>query len=106
MEFPITKIVIRPLTDYWGPFAFNVSASLPAGDALTAQTTVTSFLNGVESTAHLIEAGSMSIDSATISLRFQYPGNDRVGSHELRFNLVLASGAKHTLIFGFVKVSG
>ena len=105
MEFAISRIVVKSETDYWGPFAFDVSASLPAGDALTAETTVTSAINGVDSTAALIEAGSISIESATINLRLQYPGDGMVGSHVLSFNLALASGAKHRLDFGYVKVS-
>jgi hypothetical protein len=104
MDFADGKIVVRPGTDYWGPFAFDLAPALPAGDSLTAATTVQAFLAGVESTEQLIETGSIALQAAVLNLRLQYPGASLHGRHELRINLALASGARHTLVFQYVHV--
>lgn len=105
MDFVAGIINVRSTTDQWGPFAFDLAHALPAGDALTGASTVQSFMrDGGETTAHLIEPGSVAVAGSTISLRLQYPGATRLGLHELHFNAVLASGARHTLVFRVVLV--
>ncbi len=105
MDFDAGIIDIKPLTDYWGPFAFDISEAIPEGDTLTAACTVTAHPDGGgDAITGLIESGAISVAAAIISLRLQYPGAAYHGLIELHFNLVLTSGAKHTLVYRLVRV--
>jgi hypothetical protein len=104
LDFPVAPIAINSGSDRWGPFSFDFSKGLPAGDPISAAV-VTSYLGDLETSALLVEFGSVEVvDGAKVQLRLQYPGAGYLGNHELRFALTLDSGAKHRFAFGYVVV--
>lgn len=102
-DFDIASIKVRPGTDNWGPFNFDFSDALPAGTTITS-VDVESYLedSDAESTSQLID--SSTANSGVVDVYFQYPGDDWVGRHYLRFKLTLSGDQKPTFQFGYVEV--
>ena len=92
-QFPIVgDVLIQPYADGIGPFTFDLSPQLPAGDDI-ATIVVASSLAGEDSTADLIH-GTPTVADNVVSVYFDYPGPTKHGNHKLTFKYTLASGAK------------
>lgn|SRR5574343_194744 len=104
MDFAFSTIKVNAATDSWGPFAFDFVRAIPNGVTINSAT-VTSSLDGVDSTSNLLESGQTSVDGTTVSIRLQYPGPGSHGNHVLSFALTLSNSAKSPRFdFGYVVV--
>lgn len=111
-DFDIYYINVHAFTDVWGPYAWDLTNNMPAGDTLSAVTFATymddldSSYNCTDTTALLIEGGSTGITGASdqVYCKFQYPGAGYIGLHRVEMKVTFASGAKQTYKFGYVRV--
>lgn len=88
------KIVIQPYALAIGPFTFDLSAQLPAGDNINV-IVVASYLGAVDTTASLI-SGVPTVALNVVTIYFDYPVLLLVpllGTHKLTFEYTLVSGA-------------
>ena len=105
LDNEVAEIYIRSFADQWGPFAFDFSEALPPGTNVTISSVVVkSFLNKVDTTSHLIESGTVSIDVDQVSLNLQYPSSAYHGLHTLVFETTFSTGAMQSYLFGYVVV--
>lgn len=103
LDFDYGQIVIRSTGDKWGPFTFDFGDSLPTGETISSAT-VKSYQGSTETTSYLIESGTTSVGTDTITVSLQYPGSTYVGYHELRFAITTSGTRKNTFRFGYVIV--
>jgi hypothetical protein len=106
-ELDFTKYVIkiRSTGDKWGPYSFDLEGKIPTGDTLSGAV-VKSYDNDTdaETTTQLIEPDTTAVDGTAVQVAFQYPGDNYTGYHYLGIEATMASGAKNTFIYGYVKV--
>lgn len=90
-QFPPKEILIQPYMAAVGigPFTFDLSGQLPAGDNI-ASITVVSYLDGLNTTVNLI-SGVPTVVANVVTVYFQYPGLALHGTHKLTFQYVLVS---------------
>jgi len=103
LDFDTKLIKIKSDADQWGPFRFSFTSAIPSGTSISSAT-VTSSLNGSDTTSSLIESGSVSNGSDYVDLKLQYPGSSFIGMHKLRFKLTLNTSAIQDFDFGYVSV--
>lgn len=101
-QFQNARILIQPYASAIGPFKFDLSDFLPAGDD-AASVTVKSYLNSTETTTDLISSSSLATN--IVSVYFKYPGSTKHGIHKLTFQFTLASGGKDEADFYGVEVT-
>lgn len=112
LDFDVAYIYVRTFTDVWGPYSWTLTNNMPSGDTVSAVTFKaymdddTSSLNGTDTSALLIEAGSTGVTGASdlVYCKFQYPGASYIGYHRVEMQVTFTSGAKQTYKFGYVKV--
>jgi len=105
IDSPPGRIEVNSGTQNWGPFAFDAADSVPPGDTLASVEVASALIpSGTDSTAALIVSGSEFISGNTVQIRLKYPGAAFIGSHEITFTLVFASGAQMDKTFGYVIV--
>lgn len=104
-DFPNAMIEINGGTEDWGPYSFDFTSAIPAGDSLVSAT-VTSLLllGGTDSTTALIAPGSVAVVGNAVQLRLQFPGAAFIGSHVLNFLVECQGGAQQRFTFGYVVV--
>ena len=90
-QFPPDTIMIQPYALAIGPFTFDLSGQLPAGDDI-ASIIVATYLDGVDTTASLISGVPTEVANV-ITVYFDYPGVALHGTHKLTFEYTLVSGA-------------
>ena len=88
-DFPPSTIEIRPTTDNWGPFNFNMAPRIPSGDSIASFTTAayvgevlpTATLSDyTEMSASLVESNPAPASTASIlSVYLKHPGNTYTG---------------------------
>jgi hypothetical protein len=103
MDFDVASIEINAGTQAWGPYRFNFQGALPdaTGDPIQSAQ-VKSYLNGVETTAQLIQFSPL--ESPVVKIWFNYPGVDLHGKHTLVFSLTAQKGGVNGFEFGHVDV--
>lgn len=105
LDSKVEEIYVRSFTDQWGPFAFDFSKAKPPGTSVSISSVVVkSSLNGIDTTANLIETGTTSIDSDIVRFKLQYPSASYHGLHLLTFETTYSTGAKQAYTFGYVVV--
>ena len=105
LDSKVEEIYVRSFTDLWGPCAFDFSKAMPPGTNVTiSAVVVNSFLNGIDTTSHLIETGTTSINVDQVQFKLNYPGSSYHGFHSLVFETTFSTGAKQAYLFGYVVV--
>ena len=112
LDFNVDTINVHAFTDVWGPYSWTLTNNMPSGDTVSAVTFKTymdddtSSLNGTDTSALLIEAGSTGVTGASdlVYCKLQYPGASYAGYHRIEMQVTFTSGAKQTYKWGYVKV--
>ena len=108
MDFGSGSIEIRRNTDNWGPYALDLSASLPTGVRVSScDATVyvgklkkTSTKSDFSTCASVIESGTIATSNQSIQFKTQYPGDIYKGEKcTIVFTVTLVTGAINSFYF-------
>ena len=105
-------IEVRPYTDKWGAYFWDLTDFMPSGDTLASAVVKTyvdepgHLKDTMESTSVLVESGTTGVDVATdrVYCKFQWPGTTYIGWHRVELEVTFTSTGKHAYKFGYVRV--
>jgi len=105
LDFVADVISVNSETVDWGPFAFDLTDSLPTGVTI-ASVQVRSFLRGAETTANLVTPNTAYFAGLVVAVNFSYPGDHFIGSHEIHIIVTLTGGtSQYGFRFNYVDVN-
>lgn len=105
-NFEVSCIEVNEATLDWGPYRFDLKPLIPdpVGDPIKI-VEVFSFLDGVDTTEHLISRSTIVPGRNAVDIWFNWPGSELVGQHIIVFDVTLVSDGTNRFKHGYVEVS-